>query len=72
MLLLSHLILLLKHSSLLGIHLMLHEAPGFAMEFETVGSWRDLLALWKMLLWMLLLLVELEVLLLVLWVCLWH
>lgn len=72
MLLLSHLILLLKHCSLLGIHLMLHEATGFAMELEAVGSWRDLLGLREMLLWMLLLLVELEVCLLMLWVCLWH
>jgi hypothetical protein len=74
LLLFPHLILLLKHSPLLSIHLMLHEATGFAMELEAVGCWGDLLALWEMMLWVLLLLwlMKMEALLLMLWVCLRH
>jgi predicted thioesterase len=72
LLLLPHLILLLKHSSLLGVHLLLHETAGFAMKVKAIGCWRDLMAGREMLLLLLLLLVELEIWLLMLWVCLRH
>lgn len=67
LLLLSHLVLLLEHGPLLGVHLLLHETASLAVYLETVGRGRDLVARRE-----LLLVIELEVGLLLLGVLLLH
>jgi hypothetical protein len=77
LLLLSHLVLLFKHGSLLGVHLLLHESTGLAIKIEAVGCGRNLVA-WRVLLMLVLvlMLIEVEILLLrllvLLGVCLLH
>ena len=68
LLLLSHLVLLIKHGSLLGVHLLLHETTGLAIDIEAVGCGRDLVARRILLL---LVLIEIEILLLRMLVLLW-
>jgi len=73
LLLLSHLVLLFKHGSLLSVHLLLHETTSLAIQIETVGCGRDLVAGRVLLM---LVLIEIEILLLrllmLLGVCLLH